>query len=99
MPVYDYKCAVCAHRFDLIQKISERDFAQCPECEGAAERQVSVVAAPVRGGGGWSSPPPGSPAPAVSPRDRLKGVDTNSLPVVGRDGKLYSADGKSVLRG
>lgn len=38
MPVYDYKCAQCGHRFELLRSISRRDEAACPRCGGAVMR-------------------------------------------------------------
>lgn len=38
MPVYDYKCAQCGHRFDLLRSISQRDAVTCPRCGGAVMR-------------------------------------------------------------
>ena len=35
MPVYDYKCVQCGHRFEQLRAISQRDAAVCPRC-GAA---------------------------------------------------------------
>ena len=35
MPIYEYLCAnkACLHRFEVLQKISEPDPGQCPECD------------------------------------------------------------------
>lgn len=38
MPVYDYKCVQCAHRFDLLRSLSARDDVKCPRCGGAVVR-------------------------------------------------------------
>ena len=38
MPVYDYKCVQCGHRFDLLRSVSNRDDAVCPKCGGAVAR-------------------------------------------------------------
>ena len=38
MPIYDYKCARCGHRFDLLRSISSRDEVKCPRCGGEVAR-------------------------------------------------------------
>ncbi|MBQ6374209.1 MAG: zinc ribbon domain-containing protein [Clostridia bacterium] len=38
MPIYDFKCKECGHRFELFTSISRRDAATCPKCGGAVER-------------------------------------------------------------
>ncbi len=33
MPIYEYECMDCGHRFELNRKINERDSpAKCPKC-------------------------------------------------------------------
>lgn len=38
MPIYDYKCARCGHRFDLLRSVSARDDVKCPKCGGEVSR-------------------------------------------------------------
>ena len=38
MPVYDYKCMECGHRFDLLRSISNTDPVTCPKCGGKVTR-------------------------------------------------------------
>ncbi len=38
MPVYDFKCTRCGHRFELMRSISNRDEAVCPKCGGPVTR-------------------------------------------------------------
>lgn len=44
MPTYSYKCNICEHEFDSIQKISNMDVPThepCPECAGEVVRCVT----------------------------------------------------------
>ena len=34
MPLYEYECKKCGHRFEKIQKFSDRMVKKCPECGG-----------------------------------------------------------------
>ena len=38
MPIYDFKCKACGHRFELFTSISARGQAVCPKCGGEVER-------------------------------------------------------------
>ena len=38
MPLYDYRCTGCGHRFELMTSISRRDEATCPKCGGSVQR-------------------------------------------------------------
>src|SRR5918996_84333 len=40
MPLYEYQCGACGHRFEVIQKFSDSQVEVCPSC---GERQVSKL--------------------------------------------------------
>ena len=43
MPLYTYKCTICAHEFDELTKYDDRDGAQkCKLCNSEAKRKVAV---------------------------------------------------------
>ena len=33
MPIYEYKCKKCGHRFEQLQKITEKPLRICPKCK------------------------------------------------------------------
>lgn len=46
MPIYDYKCAACSHRFDQFQALSESPLRACPKCgKKRLERTIGAGAA------------------------------------------------------
>ncbi|MGD8328438.1 MAG: zinc ribbon domain-containing protein [Acidobacteriota bacterium] len=51
MPIYEYQCKKCGHRFELIQKFSDKPRKRCPECRGAVERLISPPAIRFKGTG------------------------------------------------
>ena len=51
MPIYEYECRRCAHRFELIQKFSDKPRKRCPECSGAVDRLISSPAIRFKGTG------------------------------------------------
>src|SRR5258708_13347238 len=51
MPLYEYLCKKCGHRFERIQKFSDRPVKKCPECGGAVEQVLSAPAVQFKGSG------------------------------------------------
>jgi putative FmdB family regulatory protein len=51
MPLYEYQCDSCAHRFELIQKFSDPPVAACPACGGAVRKLPSSPAIQFKGAG------------------------------------------------
>jgi len=51
MPLYEYQCKKCKHRFEKIQKFSDKMLTKCPECEGPIEQMVSAPAVQFKGSG------------------------------------------------
>lgn len=46
MPLYEYQCPACGHRFEVLQRLGERgDGLACPECgRPRPERKLSTFA-------------------------------------------------------
>lgn len=53
MPIYEYKCLKCNHKFELFQKMTENPVTECPECKGEVKRLISAGAAPIFKGSGF----------------------------------------------
>src|SRR6516164_1416458 len=51
MPLYEYQCKKCKHRFEKIQKFSDRPVKKCPECGGPVEQLISAPAVQFKGSG------------------------------------------------
>ncbi len=51
MPLYEYQCQQCGHRFEKIQSFSAPDEKACPVCGGAVERLISAPAIQFKGAG------------------------------------------------
>jgi putative FmdB family regulatory protein len=51
MPLYEYQCEKCGHRFEKIQKFSDRMVRKCPECGGKVEQMISAPAVQFKGSG------------------------------------------------
>ena len=52
MPLYEYECRKCHHRFEEIQKVSDRPVTRCPKCRtGRVQKLISAPAVHVKGTG------------------------------------------------
>jgi putative FmdB family regulatory protein len=51
MPLYEYLCKKCGHRFEKIQKFSDKMVKKCPECGGLVEQVISAPAVQFKGSG------------------------------------------------
>lgn len=52
MPIYEYACTECGHRFEKRQKFSDEPVSECPEC-GSQVRRVLHPAGIIFKGSGW----------------------------------------------
>ncbi len=51
MPLYEYECGKCAHRFELRKSFSEGASAKCPKCNSDALRIFAPVPIVFKGSG------------------------------------------------
>lgn len=51
MPLYEYECETCAHRFEVIQKFSDAKISVCPKCGGPVQKLLSSPAIQFKGSG------------------------------------------------
>ncbi len=82
MPLYEYQCEKCEHRFELIQKFSDAPVSNCPKCDGAVTKLLSSPAIQFRGTGWYitdyarkpsgSEPPSSEKVDASSKKDSSK---------------------------
>jgi len=53
VPIYEYRCESCEHRLEKLQKMSEGDLVDCPECKRPALKRLVSASAFRLKGGGW----------------------------------------------
>ena len=51
MPLYEYECDACGHRFEKIQKFSDPLEDACPKCGGPVHKLMSSPAIQFKGSG------------------------------------------------
>ena len=51
MPLYEYECEACGHRFEAIQKFSDAPLTACPKCGGTLRKLIASPAFQFKGSG------------------------------------------------
>jgi putative FmdB family regulatory protein len=51
MPLYEYQCEKCSHRFEAIRRVSDPPPEGCPKCGGAVHKLQSAPAFQFKGSG------------------------------------------------
>jgi putative FmdB family regulatory protein len=51
MPIYEYACASCQHRFEVKQKVSDPPLSSCVRCGQAVTKVISAPAIMFKGSG------------------------------------------------
>jgi putative FmdB family regulatory protein len=99
MPLYEYECEACAHRFERIQKFSDPPIETCPKCGSKVRKLFSSPAIQFKGSGFYITDYPKSGSTSDGGRGGSKS-DQKSGDEKSSDGKSSdkSSDGKSSDR-
>lgn len=84
MPLYEYQCDACGHRFEHIQKFSDPLLTVCPKCRGAIRKLVSSAAIQFKGTGWYVTD--------YAKKDSGAEADKSSDGKDGKDGKDATSD-------
>ncbi|MFM8540243.1 MAG: FmdB family zinc ribbon protein [Nitrospira sp.] len=78
MPIYEYVCQGCQHRFEVKQRISDPPLSTCEQCGQAVTKVISAPAIMFKGTGWYVTDysdklkPPTDAAPAAPPAEPSK---------------------------
>jgi len=78
MPLYEYQCQSCGHRFERIQKFSDAPLETCPSCGGPVKKLLSSPAIQFKGSGWYitdyaKKPASGETKPAAAGKESTEG--------------------------
>jgi putative FmdB family regulatory protein len=51
LPIYEYECQKCHHRFEKIQQYSDAPETKCPKCRGKLEKVITAPSVQFKGSG------------------------------------------------
>lgn len=102
MPLYEYECKKCGHRFEKIQKFSDKMVKKCPECGGQVEQMISAPAVQFKGSGWYvtdyakksSSPGSSGDSSSKDTKDDKPKADSSSKESSAKDGSSKESSSK-----
>ncbi|MEZ4236555.1 MAG: zinc ribbon domain-containing protein [Myxococcota bacterium] len=93
MPIYEYECTSCGHRFEQLVRIGA-DAPPCPECAHEVRKLVSPSAFILKGGG-WYKDHYGLKSDSSSKKSESSGASASSSSKDGGSGSGSSSSGSS----
>ena len=98
MPIYEYQCKKCHHRFEKIQKFSDPHVKKCPDCGGPVEQVISAPAVQFKGSGwyvtDYAKKPTGASAGSSANGDSATKKEDKPKPESGKTETAKKADKK-----
>ena len=92
MPIYEYECQACGHRFEEWQKMADEPIKVCPKCAAPkVEKLISHTSFQLKGGG-WYSDLYSSQKPGTSDKSGDKSGEKSG----DKSGSSASASGTSA---
>lgn len=88
MPLYEYECTKCSHRFEVIQKVGAKALTRCPKCRGKLRKLLSAPAIQFKGTGWYVTDYAGKE------KGKDKGRDDTKPPESGADSKAEPGSAK-----
>lgn len=83
MPIYEYECRHCGHRFEVKQGFHDKPQAECPECKKKAKRVFHPSPIIFKGSGFYVT-------------DHRKSTETKASKGASESGKGASESGKEA---
>lgn len=84
MPIYEYVCDSCGHKFDIIQKMSDSSIQTCDNCGKKAKRVISQTSFMLKGTGWYTTDyagkKPHTKSVAAPPACGSKGCSSGACP-------------------
>ena len=93
MPLYEYECKKCGHRFEKILKFSDKPMKKCPDCGGAVEQLISAATVQFKGAGWYVTDYAKKGSSSSKPSDGDSGSKDTSKDT-GKDSKQESKESK-----
>ena len=95
MPLYEYKCAKCGHRFEKIENVSASETKKCPECGSRAGRMAAAPSIQFKGSGWYVTDYAGKSASGAPGDNSGSGDGSASKSEKGEKSESKPAESKS----
>src|SRR5581483_10558677 len=92
MPLYEYACQQCGHRFEVRQHIRDQPLTTCPSCGGPIRRVVQPVGIVFKGSGFYKNDSRSESRNSAPAGERKETATTPAAaPASGSDGSSSSS--------
>jgi putative FmdB family regulatory protein len=98
MPLYEYQCQKCGHRFEKIQKFSDKIIKKCPECGGRVEQVISAPAVQFKGSGWYVTDYARKSGAASSSDGKESKTETAKTESAGKEGPAKESSAKEPAK-
>ena len=78
MPIYDYACDECGHRFEVRQRFADDPLTICPACQGHIRRVIHPSGIIFKGSGWYITDSRGKDSAPVPPGESSGSTDTST---------------------
>lgn len=100
MPIFEYQCESCGHKFDALQRSEAGSLRKCPKCRRLSLRKCLSSPAFHLRGKGWRKPVAGEQRKAITRRGHtLDSGPTHSHDDQGTQTHAHNQDGHTHSHG
>ena len=99
MPLREYECAACGHRFERIEKFSDPHVKVCPQCGGEVHKLMSAPAVQFKGSGWYVTDYGGKGKDAKGSKDSKEAKDTKESKETKESADSTTKDTKTTKEG
>jgi putative FmdB family regulatory protein len=99
MPLYEYQCDACGHRFEVIQKYSDAPIDTCVKCGGSVKKLLSSPAIQFKGSGWYITDYARAGKSDKSDRSDKSDKSESGSAASGKSESAGSGDSKSESKG
>jgi putative FmdB family regulatory protein len=99
VPIYEYRCDVCGHTFDVLQRFSDAPVESCEVCGGPVRKVLHPAAIHFKGSGFYTTDyarrSSSSPMPSIGDGGGDGGSDTSHIAGGTEDVPTFKASDKA----
>src|SRR6185436_11646973 len=92
MPLREYQCDACGHRFEVIQKMSDPPLEVCPKCGEVLRKLQAAPAFHLKGSGWYATDYAKKDSSSAKSEDESKGAAKSADKDTGKDKSETKAD-------
>ncbi len=96
MPMYEYECTSCKHRFEVLQKFADKPVKSCPKCKKRVKKLISSSSIQFKGTGWYVTDYARKSSPDTTKSDKDGAAKKESKPTPAKESSSSSKDASSA---